>query len=224
MADFDAALLSPSLGPQLRGEVHLDRGRAQVALGNVPAARTEIDHALQLVPGDPFAWYLSAALARRENNLARAGTDIARARQLAPDSPEIMLLAGTIAGLAGNMAEAESLYRQVNATAVGQLIEAAEKSGVRRVVHCSTVGVHGDIEHPPANEDAPLRPDSKAAYSATKAIAEQVVRNANGNGFETVVVRPRLVWGPGDTTILPALVKAVEPANTVDEGGVRGDH
>jgi tetratricopeptide (TPR) repeat protein len=117
MADFDAALLTPNLSDQLRGEVHLDRGRAQVALGNPPAARAEIDHALQLVPNDPFAWYLSAALARRENNLARAGTDIARARVLSPDSPDIMLLAGTIAGLGGNMAEAERLYRQIVQTA-----------------------------------------------------------------------------------------------------------
>ena len=60
------------------------------------------------------------------------------------------------------------------------------------------------------NEDAPLRPDSKALYSATKAMAEQAVRDANADGFETVVVRPRLVWGAGDTTILPALVAAVE--------------
>lgn len=117
MADFDAALLTPNLSGQLRGEVHLDRGRAQVALGNPAAARTEIDHALQLVPADPFAWYLSAALARRENNLARAATDIARARQLSPDSPDIILLAGTIAGLGGHMDEAERLYRQVVQTA-----------------------------------------------------------------------------------------------------------
>jgi tetratricopeptide (TPR) repeat protein len=117
MSDFDAALLTPNLSDQLRGEVHLDRGRAQVTLGNLPAARTEIDHALQLVPSDPFAWYLSAALARREANMARAGIDIARARTLAPDSPDIMLLAGTIAGLGGNMAEAERLYRQIVQTA-----------------------------------------------------------------------------------------------------------
>jgi tetratricopeptide (TPR) repeat protein len=117
MADFDAALLTPNLSEQLRGEVHLDRGRAQVALGNPAAARAEIDRALQLVPADPFAWYLSAALARRENNLSRAGTDIARARQLSPDSPDIMLLAGTLAGQSGNMAEAERLYRQVVQTA-----------------------------------------------------------------------------------------------------------
>ena len=52
----------------------------------------------------------------------------------------------------------DSVYRQVNAIGVGQLIEAAGAAGVHRVVHCSTVGVHGDIEHPPANEDAPLAP------------------------------------------------------------------
>jgi len=113
LAAFDAALLTPNLTDELRGEVHLDRGRAQVALGNNDAARSEVDRALRLVPNDPFAWYLSAALARRVNDLARAGTDIARARSLAPDSPDILLLAGTLAGLAGNMAEAERLYRQV---------------------------------------------------------------------------------------------------------------
>jgi len=117
LAAFDAALLTPNLTDELRGEVHLDRGRAQVALGDPAAARTEIDRALALVPSDPFAWYLSAALARRGNDLARAGTDIARARSLAPDSPDIALLAGTLAGLAGNMAEAERLYRQVAAAA-----------------------------------------------------------------------------------------------------------
>src|SRR5918992_1425218 len=51
------------------------------------------------------------------------------------------------------------------------------------------------------------RADSKALYSATKAQAEEVVRSAAG--IETVVVRPRLVWGPGDTTVLPGLIEAV---------------
>jgi tetratricopeptide (TPR) repeat protein len=113
LAAFDAALLTPNLTDELRGEVHLDRGRAFVALGNAGAARTEIDRALALVPADPMAWYLSAALARRDNNLARATTDVARARLLAPDNADIALLAGTLAGLNGNMDEAYRLYREV---------------------------------------------------------------------------------------------------------------
>ena len=50
-------------------------------------------------------------------------------------------------------------------------------------------------------------------------MAEQAVRDANGDGFETVVVRPRLVWGPGDTTILPSLVQAVEKGRFAWIGG-----
>lgn len=110
---FDAALATSSLSDELRGEVHLDRARALVALGNDAGARQEIDRALRLVASDPFAWYLSAGLARRQNDLARAQTDIARALELGRDNPDINLLAGTIAGLAGNMVEAERLYRRV---------------------------------------------------------------------------------------------------------------
>src|SRR5918997_1476297 len=59
------------------------------------------------------------------------------------------------------------------------------------------------------DEAAPLRPDSPALYPSTKAKAEQRVRDANGPDLETVVVRPRFVWGRGDTTLLPTLVELV---------------
>jgi tetratricopeptide (TPR) repeat protein len=114
---FDAALASAQLSGALRGEVHLDRGRALVALGRSGEARADFDRALELVPADPMAWYLSAALAARQQNLIRAAGDIARARQLAGDDPDVLLLAGTIAGLQGNGAEAERLYAQVAAAA-----------------------------------------------------------------------------------------------------------
>jgi nucleoside-diphosphate-sugar epimerase len=58
------------------------------------------------------------------------------------------------------------------------------------------------------DESAPLRPDSRANYPASKAAAEQVVIEANGS-LETVVLRPRFVWGAGDTTLLPELVNMV---------------
>jgi tetratricopeptide (TPR) repeat protein len=114
---FDAALTATTLSDELRGEVHLDRARALVAMGNSAAARTDLDRALQLVPADPMAWYLSAGLAARMDDLTRAAADIARARQLAGDDPDVLLLAGTIAGLQGNGAEAERLYRQVATSA-----------------------------------------------------------------------------------------------------------
>jgi nucleoside-diphosphate-sugar epimerase len=56
------------------------------------------------------------------------------------------------------------------------------------------------------DEHAPLALSSPAPYAATKAQAEAAVIEANGSGLETVVVRPRFVWGAGDTTLLPILV------------------
>lgn len=110
---FDAALASAGQTDALKGEARLDRARALVALGNPAGAREDLDEALRLVPEDPMAWYLSAALARRQNDASRARIDSARAMQLAPDNPDIVLLAGTLAGEAGNMEEAERLYRRV---------------------------------------------------------------------------------------------------------------
>ena len=45
------------------------------------------------------------------------------------------------------------------------------------------------------------------------------MRDANGNGLETVVMRPRLVWGAGDTNILPALLEAIEKGRFAWIGG-----
>ena len=95
----------------------------------------------------------------------------------------------------------DSVYRQVNAIGVGQLIEAAGAAGVRRVVHCSTVGVHGDIEHPPANEDAPLAPGD--IYQITKVEGESIARDtAARTGVEVVIARPSGIYGPGDRRLL----------------------
>jgi nucleoside-diphosphate-sugar epimerase len=95
----------------------------------------------------------------------------------------------------------EAEYRQVNAESVRTLIEAAHGGGVRRVVHCSTVGVHGDVESPPANEDAPLRPGD--VYQQTKLEGERNARDAAARtGIELVIVRPSGIYGPGDRRLL----------------------
>lgn len=92
-------------------------------------------------------------------------------------------------------------YRAVNALAVRDVVEAAARAGVMRVVHCSTVGVHGDVEHPPANEDAPLRPGD--VYQETKLEGERLAREAAARrGIEVVIVRPTGIYGPGDRRLL----------------------
>ncbi len=92
-------------------------------------------------------------------------------------------------------------YRAVNALGVESLVREAARAGVRRVVHCSTVGVHGDVEHPPANEDAPLRPGD--VYQETKVEGEQLaIAAAREAGVELVIARPSGIYGPGDRRLL----------------------
>ena len=106
-----------------------------------------------------------------------------------------------IAALYRQAGLAKDAYHQVNAVAAGAIVEAAAASGATRVVHCSTVGVHGDVEHPPANEDAPLKPGD--VYQETKLEGEQLARDAGRRtGTQVTIVRPTGIYGPGDRRLL----------------------
>src|SRR5215216_3606229 len=113
-------------------------------------------------------------------------------------------------------------YERLNVRGTQNVIEACRAAGVRRLVHVGTEAALMAGE-PLVNVDetAPLRPDSRALYSSSKAKAEQHVRAADGDGLETVVVRPRFVWGRGDTTLLPALTEMVRSGRFRWVGGGR---
>ena len=127
---FDSALATRLLAPQLEGEVQLDLGRAAVALKDPAAARAHIDKGLALVPKDPFGWYLSAALARKQNDLALAREHIAKAVSLAPDDAPILLEAGNIAGLSGEKDAALGLYARAVRTAPGSEAAKAAQAAI----------------------------------------------------------------------------------------------
>jgi dihydroflavonol-4-reductase len=92
-------------------------------------------------------------------------------------------------------------YTAVNVEGAANVVRAGARAGVRRVVHCSTVGVHGDVEHPPASEDSPLRPGD--IYQRTKLEGERAARDAaQETGIEVVIARPTGIYGPGDTRLL----------------------
>jgi len=151
------------------------RGDAVTALvrGSPPAAADLVASGVQLVEGD----------LRDASALARATAGV-----------EVVYNVAAIYRQAG-LKDGE--YRAVNATAVGALVEIAARNGVRRVVHCSTVGVHGDVEHPPATEDAPLRPGD--IYQLTKLEGERLARDAaSRHGIEVTIARPSGIYGPGD--------------------------
>jgi nucleoside-diphosphate-sugar epimerase len=95
----------------------------------------------------------------------------------------------------------DSAYRAVNVEGTRNVLQAARAAHVRRVVHCSTGGVHGHIAHPPANEESPFHPGD--VYQETKLDAERAAREFGlGGDPEVVVVRPIGIYGPGDTRFL----------------------
>ena len=89
-----------------------------------------------------------------------------------------------------------SLYDEVNVGGTRIVLGTAGRYGVRKFVYCSTGGVHGNVDNPPANEDAPIQPADY--YQRTKYEAEVLVMNAARQGMETVILRPAAIYGPGD--------------------------
>lgn len=102
-------------------------------------------------------------------------------------------------------------FERANVAGTANALSGCRGAGVRRFVHVGTEAACFDMEPlVRIDERAPLRPDSSVLYSATKARAELLVREASSARFETVVLRPRLVWGPGDRSVLPGFVSAIE--------------
>lgn len=112
-------------------------------------------------------------------------------------------------------------YERVNVTGTKTLLSAARDAGVRRFVHVGTEASLMDgtplIE---VDETFPLALDSPAPYPRTKARAEAAVLAASETGvFETISIRPRFVWGAGDTSVLPNLVEAARGGKLAWIGG-----
>jgi nucleoside-diphosphate-sugar epimerase len=88
--------------------------------------------------------------------------------------------------------------------------EACLRAGAGRLVHVgSEAAVNAGRPLVRVDETAPLAFGSAAHYPASKALAENAVLAVGRRGLDVVVIRPRLVWGPGDATVLPAMVEAV---------------
>ena len=87
-------------------------------------------------------------------------------------------------------------YREVNVGGTRNVLEAALREKVKKVIYCSTCGVHGNVDHPPAGEDAPIQPADY--YQQTKYEAEPVALDYVKKGLPVVIIRPAAIYGPGD--------------------------
>jgi len=97
----------------LQSVVEVDRARALVQQGDTAQAETALATARTLDPQSPYAWLLSATLARRLGKLDEAQSQIETAAALSPNYPEVGLEAGVIAMLRGNEQAAAQSWRSV---------------------------------------------------------------------------------------------------------------
>ncbi|MCA9471133.1 MAG: SDR family NAD(P)-dependent oxidoreductase [Nitrospirales bacterium] len=106
-----------------------------------------------------------------------------------------------IAALFRSAKHAESVFYEVNVEGTRNVLSAAERENVKRVVHCSTGGVHSHIPHPPATEEEPYRPGD--IYQLTKCEGEKLAKERFTSGrVKGTIIRPAMIWGQGDTRTL----------------------
>ena len=98
-------------------------------------------------------------------------------------------------------------YREVNVHGTRTVLECAHNHQVRKFIYCSTCGVHGNIDHPPGGEDAPIKPADY--YQQTKYDAEPIVNDYHKKGLKTVIFRPAAIYGPGDPERFAMIFKRV---------------
>lgn len=95
-----------------------------------------------------------------------------------------------------SVSAADEEFWRVNVDGLRSLVRNAVRAGVRRFVHCSSVGVYGHIDKPPADETTPCNPE--LVYEKTKLEGERVVLEvARECGLPAVILRPVWVYGPG---------------------------
>jgi len=114
------------------------------------------------------------------------------------------------------------VHMRITTKGTENVLAAARKAGVKRFIHVSTEAVLADGK--PiirADEKRPIPAKALGASPVAEGLAEKAVVAANGNGMETVVVRPRFVWGKGDTNLLPEFIDAVKAGTYGWVGGGR---
>jgi nucleoside-diphosphate-sugar epimerase len=98
-------------------------------------------------------------------------------------------------------------FHRTNVRGTENVLAAMRRHGVSKLVFTSTPSVvHSGNDLAGIDESAPYPKKFEAAYPQTKAIAEMAVLGANDGELATIALRPRLIWGPEDTNLVPQLV------------------
>lgn len=104
----------------------------------------------------------------------------------------------------------DDFYR-ANVIGTQNMLAAAKSAKVKRFIFVGTeAAMFKGQEMINIDEHYPYAFDSPFPYSKTKAQAEEMVLNENSEDMQTLSLRPRLVWGPNDESVLPAILEMIE--------------
>lgn len=99
-------------------------------------------------------------------------------------------------------------YFSINLTGAEQVVAACRANSIGILVYTSTPSVvFASQDLAGVDERTPYARRFLCHYAHSKALAEQMVLQANSAELKTVALRPHLVWGPGDTNLIPRLVE-----------------
>jgi nucleoside-diphosphate-sugar epimerase len=111
-------------------------------------------------------------------------------------------------------------FFSTNVVGTRNVIKACKDSGVRKLVYTSSPSVIADgTDLNNVSEDYPYPANHLAFYPATKAVAEREVLSANNDVLWTLALRPHLIWGPGDTNLIPAIIARAKAKKLIQVGG-----
>lgn len=134
----------------------------------------------------------------------------------AAEGCDVVLHVAAKAGMWGPAAD----YERSNVAATRAVLDACRTLGITRLVHTSTPSVvHGGRDIAGGDESLPYATRFDAHYPRTKADAERMVLGANDGTLGTVALRPHLVWGPGDTQLLPRILSRARTGRLRFVGG-----
>lgn len=113
----------------------------------------------------------------------------------------------------------EEEFLRVNVRGTEMLLSAARAAGVSRFVYTSSPSVVADgTDLCGVDETRPYPKHYEAAYPRSKSIAERAVLAASDESFWTLALRPHLIFGPGDTNLIPTIVERARKGRLVHIG------
>jgi nucleoside-diphosphate-sugar epimerase len=101
-------------------------------------------------------------------------------------------------------------FYQANVIGTRNVVQACAANNIKRLVYVSTPSIYFDYNSRTDVKENDTLPEPVSAYAATKLLAEEEIDKGFANGLATVSIRPRAIFGPGDTVIFPRLIPRLQ--------------